>query len=119
MTRRRYRNKLDPQKQAQAGEERKLQADCEALLDDLIALGRVATWYHRPDVRGRRPERKGLPDLLIGVRPGMVLGVELKTAKGKLSVEQLVWLGVFGDRGAVCRSQGELMEFLESAGVLP
>lgn len=119
MTRRRYRNKLDPQKQAQAGEERKLQADCEALLDDLIALGRVATWYHRPDVRGRRPERKGLPDLLIGVRHGMVLGVELKTATGKISVEQLVWLGCFGDLGSVCRSQGELLNFLESAGVLP
>ena len=117
MTRRRYRNKLDPQKQAQAGEERKLQADCEALLGDLKALGKVATWYHRPDVRGRRPERKGLPDLVIGVRPDLDLCVELKTAKGKLSVEQLVWLGVFGDRGAVCRSQGELMEFLEGHGV--
>jgi len=55
---------------------------------------------------------------VIGVRPDLVLGVELKTAKGRPSVEQLVWLGCFGDLGRVCRSQGEMMDFFGECGVL-
>lgn len=99
--------------------ERDLQRECEAVLRLLQAAGVILRWYHRPDSPRRiRPEQRGLPDLLIGVRRDLVLGVELKTAKGKTSAEQDDWLACFGDRGAVCRSVEDLYMFLGRHGVI-
>lgn len=64
------------------------QAKVELLLDELSTQG-DCSWYHdRDPVRNRA----GFPDLVI-VLPGRgVLWRELKTARGRLSREQQVWL---------------------------
>ena len=58
--------------------------------------------YHTHD--SRRSE-KGFPDLVL-VRPPMVLFMELKSAKGRLSAAQKQWIGAIWDcrgvAGTVC-----------------
>lgn len=114
---------------APAGEEHMLQARCEAVLRELRDWGVPLVWAHIPDVRmqrgvaGRQQARRaGLPDLIIGVpgwqNEGLVLGVELKTEAGRLRPEQAVWLAAWGERGAVCRSEGELLDLLRRWGVV-
>ena len=98
--------------QAPRGTESKLQAACEAQLGKLWTMRQIVDWYHRPDRKPGRGERSGLPDLLIAVRPGLVLAVELKTETGKVTPKQAAWLACWGDRGAVCRSVGELLDFV-------
>jgi hypothetical protein len=98
------------------GTERSLQARCEALLRQLQALGKISCWYHRPDRECARGEQRGLPDLVIGVRQGLVLAVELKSWSGKLRPEQEVWLSCWGAEGCVVRSTGELLDVLKTYG---
>jgi hypothetical protein len=68
------------------------------------ARGKILAYYHRPDRKPGRGERRGLPDLLIAIAPGRVIAVELKTSTGRLSEAQAEWLVGFGGRGYVCRS---------------
>lgn len=100
--------------QAEAGTERRLQRAVEAILGQLVATGQIRCWYHRPDraTRAQDHEQRGLPDLVIGIRPGLVVAVELKTAAGKVTPEQDAWLSCWGERGCLCRSVGEVLDFL-------
>jgi hypothetical protein len=45
---------------------------------------------------------------------GLPIALELKRTdgKGKVSPEQQVWLDGWGERGAVCSSQAEVLDFL-------
>jgi len=106
--------------QAETTRERDLQRATEAILDELQAHGRILCWYHRPDraPRAQDHEQRGLPDLVVGVREGCVLGLELKTATGRVRPEQEIWLRCLGDRGALCRSLGEVLDFLRRWGVM-
>lgn len=45
---------------------------------------------------------RGFPDLVLA-RDGIVLFAELKSAKGRLTVEQKAWLESVGDMGVVWR----------------
>ena len=92
----------------------------QELLRELKDHGLIRCWFHVPDTRRTRPEERGFPDLAIGVRPGLVLHVELKRldGKGKLGAEQATWLLCAADRGAVCSSQDEFLEFLRKWGVV-
>ena len=106
---RRTRRKSDP-RHAPPGQEAALQAACHRVLGQLLAMGRIVDWYHRPDRAPGRGERAGLPDLLVAVRPGLVVACELKTATGRVSPRQAAWLACWGERGAVCRSEGEFVD---------
>ncbi len=97
--------------------EKQLQAACEDWLEKLWDWRLVMDWYHRPDRKAGHNERSGLPDLIIAVRPGLVLGVELKRADTNPTPKQAVWLAAFGERGAVCRSLEEFQAFLATQGV--
>lgn len=111
---RRRRGTLD-ERIVQADEcrrESELQRAVEAMLVEIQARGRIKCWYHRSDTRRTRAEQPGFPDLAIGVRPGVMIGIELKTATGRLGPGQAEWLECLGERGAVCRSMGEVIEFL-------
>lgn len=48
--------------------------------------------------------QKGFPDLVLA-RDGRVLFRELKTTKGKPTVDQEIWLEALGDLGAIWRPQ--------------
>ena len=100
--------------QAEAGTERQLQRAVETILGQMQAAGQIRCWYHRPDraTRAQDREQRGLPDLVIGVREGLVVALELKTATGKVSQEQAEWLACWGERGRVCRGVGEVLGFL-------
>jgi hypothetical protein len=61
---------------------------------------------------------KGFPDI-AGVLPsGKFFAIELKTDKGRLSIEQVDWitkLNLSGAIAVVLRSKDEIMEFVTSA----
>jgi hypothetical protein len=61
-------------------------------------LARLRGWlrYHTRDSRGSEP---GFPDLVL-VRGRRLLFVELKTAKGKPSPEQLLWMNALRETPA-------------------
>lgn len=111
---------------APRGEERALLGRCEALLRELRAFGVPLLWAHIPDVplqhgtAGRQQaRRKGLPDLLVAQPAmGLVLAAECKTECGKLTFEQAAWLAAFGNRGAVVRSENDLLALLKRNGVV-
>lgn len=111
MSRRAWTRQLAPA----AAPERDLQRDAEAWLKGLVDVGLVRAWYHRPDLKPKRSEKAGLPDLIIAL-PGDVVAVELKTAKGKVTLEQAIWLASFR-RSAVCRSLAEFQSQLRAWGV--
>jgi hypothetical protein len=99
--------------------ERDLLAWVVALLVRLREQGVIRRWHHVPDVRRRRGEQPGMLDLHVAVTPGImplpaVLALELKRpdGKGRVSPEQLDWLDSWGDRGAVCCSQTQVLEHL-------
>lgn len=50
-------------------------------------------WFHRPDVQPRRPEQRGLPDVLAVHPCGRALFIECKSSRGTLRPEQEQWLG--------------------------
>lgn len=106
--------------QEEVTRERELQRAVEAVLEQLVALGKIRCWYHRPDraTRAQDHEQRGLPDLVVGVRADLVLALELKTATGRVRPEQETWLGCWGERGALCRSLGEVLAHLQRWGVV-
>lgn len=66
----------------------------------VLELGRKMGWrvYHVPD--SRRVTEKGFPDLaMISERQSRVVFAELKTARGKLTPEQVVWLRTLAAAG--------------------
>lgn len=97
---------------AECRTERELQDAVNALLVELQARGRIRCWYHRSDTRRTRAEQPGFPDLRIGVRPGVEIGIELKTPTRKLGPGQQDWLDCLAERGCVCRSLSEVLDFL-------
>lgn len=117
----RRKTKTDEQQSFQAarGTERELQRGCERLLGELKALHLIMAWAHIPDQRPRRQDwkRRGVLDLLIAVRRDLVVAAELKTSSGRTTPDQAIWLVAWGDRGSVCRSEGELLSFLKRHGV--
>jgi hypothetical protein len=60
-------------------------------LEDVVEAGQLFSWriYHTYDSRRSQP---GFPDLVC-VRDRVVLFVELKTDRGRLTVDQRDWLG--------------------------
>jgi len=102
--------------------ERDLLAEVTRVLDELVASGALLCWYHRPDraPRERDRERPGLPDLVIGVRPDLVIGVELKRpdGTGRLRHEQETWLRAWGTRGCLATSLAEVLAHLRRWGVV-
>jgi len=71
----------------------------------VIELAQRCGWlaYHIPD--SRRATSPGFPDLVL-VRGSRLLFVELKTARGRVRPEQMVWLSALcaaGVRAFVCR----------------
>ena len=98
--------------------ERELQCQCERILRQLKAAGAILDWYHRPDRRAGRREQPGLPDLIIAVRPEVVLAVELKVGRRKLTVPQERWLDCFGTHGCEARSVYDMLTLLRWWGVL-
>lgn len=93
--------------------EAELQAEIEVYLRRQERTGAVLCWTH---VRTPRKDRPGLPDLIIGLRAGLVVAIELKrpNGAGKLRPEQEVWLSAWGDRGAVCLSLEEVVARLRA-----
>jgi len=87
--------------------ESELQAEVEVWLTGEVAACRVLCWTH---VRSPRKDRPGLPDLVIGLAPGLVVAVELKRpdGTGRLRPEQETWLRAWGERGAVCCSLAQV-----------
>ncbi len=66
----------------------------------VIQLARLCGWsaYHTHDSRRSEP---GFPDLvLVSVQQQRIVYAELKTAKGRVSPEQVVWLADLSAAGA-------------------
>jgi hypothetical protein len=64
--------------------------------------------------------RAGVPDLLVWIRGGRSIGIELKAGRGKLSPEQIYWhvrVAGLGHRVYVCRSIDEVEAVLRAEGV--
>ena len=95
-----------------------LQQQTEQLLRALQSAGKILDYYHRPDRKPAKGERAGLPDLLIAVRDGLVLGLELKRPGETPTDCQRVWLAALGDNGTWATSISEVVRFLESKGVM-
>jgi len=94
-----------------------LQEQADRLLWALIRRGALLSYYHRPDRRNMAGEMAGVPDCLVAVRDGLVLGIELKRAEGTVTDWQTLWLRAFGDHGACCRSIEDVEAFLRRFGV--
>jgi hypothetical protein len=81
-------------------------AETEALFQAaVIELAQRCGWlaYHIPD--SRRATSPGFPDLVL-VRGSRLLFIELKTARGRVRPEQMVWLSALcaaGVRAFVAR----------------
>jgi hypothetical protein len=64
--------------------------------------------------------RAGVPDLLVWIRGGRSIGLELKAGRGKLSAEQMYWhvrVASLGHLVYVCRSIDEVEAALRAEGV--
>lgn len=64
--------------------------------------------------------RAGVPDLLVWIRGGRSIGLELKAGRGKLSPEQMYWharIAGLGHRVHVCRSVDDVEAVLREEGV--
>ena len=93
-----------------AKRESEIQAECEAWIRGEMASGGIVEFYH---ARSPRQDRAGFLDLTIGVRPGLVIAVELKAPLGETTREQERWLAAWGEQGCVARSCGEMVEFVK------
>lgn len=103
--------------------EEALQRAVASYLD--VALPDEAEWWHTPSQRGTRNRyemgilkvlgvRPGIPDVLILYR-GQLIGIELKTPKGRLTPAQKVMRDRLMQAGAlvaVCRSVDDVQAFL-------
>ncbi len=85
----------------------------DELEDAVIHAAQLQGWvvvHHRPartkdgEWRTAIKGQKGFPDLCLA-RDGRVLFRELKSAKGTLTPDQLLWLEALGDHGGVWRPQ--------------
>lgn len=95
--------------------ETKLQHDMVALLGHMGIVVNVS----RTD--RRKTDKKGWPDLTFAVQ-GLACGVEVKTATGQRTPEQVAVMermAANGWRVAVVRTLGELREFVLKAGGRP
>lgn len=91
---------------------------------DLLAFAHVPNGERRDPVTGGRLKamgvRAGVPDLLLWIRGGRALGIELKAGLGKISPEQMYWharVSSLGHRVYVCRSVDEVEAVLRIEGV--
>jgi hypothetical protein len=78
-----------------------LPAMTERMLQDaVVELALTLKWrtYHTYDSRRSNP---GWPDLIL-VRRNRIVAIELKSAKGRVSVEQLAWFGALEAAGVEC-----------------
>ena len=112
----RRRKEKDPT-HAPPGEEDALQAECNRICDQLVAMGKICAWWHRPNHKPTTQERRqrgtaGLQDLILFLPGGRYLAVELKTATGRESAEQVAWRVALEPYSAVCRSVGEFLDFV-------
>ncbi len=99
------------------------EAELRAAVEDYLRRRRDLMWT-RTDAAGKDPKqrgrhvRKGWPDITIALRGGRTVLIELKTARGKLSDEQLRTLEEASKLcvvAAVCRSVGEVHDVIERA----
>ena len=60
----------------------------------VIELARLTGWKEHHNYDSRKTSSKGFPDLVM-VRDGRMLAIELKSRKGKVSMEQAAWLDAF------------------------
>lgn len=68
------------------------------LQENVLSLAKALSYlsYHTHDSRRSQP---GFPDLVLA-KPGRLIFIELKTAKGKLTAAQTIWLAALTDAGA-------------------
>jgi hypothetical protein len=84
----------------------------DAFQSRVVDYARLRGWlvvHYRPAPAGRSGRyatplqgNKGCPDLILA-RTGRVLLVELKSQRGRLSVDQAAWLGALGRNGRLWR----------------
>lgn len=91
---------------------------------DWLAFCHVGNGEWRHKATGGRLKamgvRAGVPDLLVWIRGGRAIGIELKAGRGTLSAEQMYWharVASLGHRVHVCRSVDEVEAVLRAEGV--
>ena len=101
------------------GKESDFQETCCRYLDQLGVL-----WHHCPNGGSRNPRegsalkrqgvKAGFPDVAIYEPKGEFKGlfIEIKNSKGKMSVNQTVWLNRLQDRGYMVYKTNSLDEFI-------
>jgi len=75
------------------------------IVSDLRSVGMQVDSLHRVG--------KGVPDLLVSWR-GMSAPVEVKTAKGRLTVDQKVWWAEHNGNGIVAKTSDEIIRHMEN-----
>ncbi len=98
--------------------EKDLQESTRLILDALFMTGEIREFYHVRNARGSRP---GFPDWTVCIRTEagipLVVWIELKTAKGKLTEPQERWGECLGVRFHVARTLDEFADVLRSYDV--
>lgn len=61
----------------------------------------------------RKNPMKGLPDIIMCDRKGHMIGIELKSDKGKLSGEQMEWQEKFHNHGVIYWLIKDFEEFVD------
>lgn len=104
-----------------------LQIACARYLDTALTQG--WRWWHTPNGGSRRKGeagklramgvKPGVPDIIVA-GPGRLIFIELKSATGRLSLEQRefkVWAEASGWAFYVCRNVDDVEIALDGAGV--
>lgn len=103
-----------PQEQPQYGKPNALEKELQRLAE--LELGRREIWYLHLSPRAR--EKRGCPDIICCVR-GRFVGIELKSAIGRLSesqVKNLEHIRECDGHTAVVRTMTEFIELLDKLG---
>lgn len=102
------------------GKESDFQKTCCKYLDQMGVL-----WNHCPNGGSRNPRegaslkaqgvKAGFPDIAIFEPRGAYFGlfIEIKNSKGKMSINQTIWLNRLQDRGYQVHKTNSLDEFIE------